>query len=46
MTCVTCDDCNGSRSVPDIFGDLEACPTCVVDAGETWVVYESESQTP
>lgn len=39
-----CEDCNGSRAVPDIFGDLVACPSCVVEAsdGACWVVWEPE----
>lgn len=36
----TCHDCSGSRAVPDVFGDLTACPSCVIEAGDTWVVYE------
>lgn len=35
-----CEDCNGSRAVPDLFGDYEACPSCVIDGGDTWVVCE------
>jgi hypothetical protein len=38
-----CDDCNGVRSVPGTFGDPEACPSCVIDAGETFVVFEEPS---
>lgn len=38
----TCSDCGGSRAVPDIFGDLEACPCCVIDAGTTFVVWEQD----
>jgi hypothetical protein len=37
-----CLDCFGARAVPDITGDYVACPSCVIDAGETWVVFESE----
>lgn len=39
-----CDDCNGSRSTPDIFGDPGPCSSCVIesDDGETWVVIEPE----
>lgn len=33
-------DCNGSRSVPDVFGDPGPCPSGVVDAGDTFVVFE------
>jgi hypothetical protein len=35
-----CLDCSGTRSVPDLFGDLGPCPSCVIDAGETFVVLE------
>lgn len=39
-----CWDCNGARAVPDDFWEHEdgyqPCPTCVIDAGETWVVWE------
>lgn len=38
-----CSQCSGSRAVPD-GGDSEdgyrACPFCVIDAGETFVVWE------
>ena len=38
-----CWDCNGARTVPDL-GDgedgYEACPSCVVDAGPTFVLWE------
>ncbi len=35
-----CLDCSGSRSVPDFFGDLGPCPSCVIVSAdsETWVV--------
>jgi hypothetical protein len=39
-----CTDCSGSRAVPDDFGLYEdgyaPCPSCVIDAGETFVVFE------
>lgn len=37
---VVCDDCHGSRSVPDFYGDPGPCPSCVIDAGNTCVVFE------
>lgn len=40
----TCLDCSGSRAVPDIFGDLVACPMCVIDAGSTFVAYEEDEE--
>lgn len=40
-----CDDCFGSRAVPDVFGDYQACPSCVIDAGNTFVVYEAEGDS-
>lgn len=43
---MTCDDCNGSRAVPDIFGDYEACPACVIDPGDTFVVFEGNGGEP
>lgn len=41
-----CIDCSGSRAVPDIFGDLVACPACVVESadGTSWVVLEPEPE--
>jgi hypothetical protein len=33
-----CDDCSDARAVPGLTGDYEACPSCVIDAGETFVV--------
>lgn len=43
LSMATCDDCFGARAVPDDFtGDYRACPSCVIDAGETWVVWENE----
>lgn len=39
-----CFDCFGARAVPDDFGGHEdgygPCPSCVIDAGPTFVVYE------
>lgn len=26
----TCDECHGTRSVPDIFGDYVLCESCTV----------------
>lgn len=44
MTERTCDDCGGTRAVPDDFGRHEdgyaPCPSCVIDAGSTFVVWE------
>jgi hypothetical protein len=37
---MTCEECSGSRAIPDIFGDYGPCPSCVIDAGETFVVLE------
>lgn len=38
-----CADCSGSRAVPDDFGQYEdgyaPCPSCVVDAGSTFVIW-------
>jgi hypothetical protein len=43
VTSAVCEDCNGARSVPDL-GEYEdgyaPCPSCVIDAGETFVVWE------
>lgn len=41
---VECQDCFGTRSTPDVFGDLGPCPSCVVvaDEGESWVVIDSD----
>jgi len=36
-----CSDCSGTRAVPGLFGDYVACPSCVIDAGETFVVFEN-----
>jgi hypothetical protein len=39
-----CPECNNSRAIPDL-GESEdgygPCPVCVIDAGETFVVWES-----
>lgn len=39
-----CWDCGGSRAVPDDFGNYQdgygPCPVCVIDAGDTFVVWE------
>ena len=35
-----CSFCSGSLSVPSLDGDYESCPSCVIDAGETWVVLD------
>ena len=47
MTVSKCDDCKGTRSTPDIFGDLGPCPSCVIesDEGTTWAVIESDVQS-
>ena len=39
-----CEDCNGTRATPTIFGDLGPCLSCVIesDDGATWVVVETE----
>lgn len=39
-----CEDCNGTRATPTIFGDLGPCPSCVIDTGETWVVFEDDER--
>lgn len=40
---LTCEDCFGARSVPDM-GECDdgygPCPSCVIDAGDTFVVWE------
>lgn len=40
-----CPDCSGSRAVPDDLGEHEdgyaPCPSCVIDAESTFVVWES-----
>lgn len=36
----TCDDCYGARAVPSLLGDYETCPSCVIDAGDTFVIFE------
>lgn len=39
----TCQDCSGSRAVPDDLGEYEdgyaPCPACVIDASETFVIW-------
>ncbi len=35
-----CPECNDSRAVPSMTGEYEACPACVIDAGETFVVFD------
>jgi hypothetical protein len=39
-----CLDCSGALAVPDDLGKHEdgyrPCPNCVIDAGETFVVWE------
>lgn len=41
---VACQDCHGTRAVPDDFGRYEdgygPCPSCVINASETFVIYE------
>lgn len=34
-----CPNCFGARATPDVFGDYVACSTCVIDGGQTFVVY-------
>ena len=43
-----CDDCGGTRSVPDIFGDPGPCPSCVIvsEDGRSWVVLEDDLAEP
>ncbi len=39
---MTCSDCHGTRAVPDgVTGGYTPCPSCVIDAGTTYVVWES-----
>ena len=40
-----CPDCNGARAVPSLIEPegYDACPTCVVDAGETFVALDDIS---
>ena len=42
-----CSDCGDARAVPDDLGVYEdgyaPCPSCVIDAGETFVVWDSET---
>jgi hypothetical protein len=37
-----CPDCNGARAVPSLLDPegYDSCPTCVVDAGETFVALD------
>lgn len=35
-----CPDCSGSRAVPGLLRDYDPCPTCVIDAGATFVVMD------
>lgn len=37
----TCPDCSGTRAVPGFLTDYDPCPSCVIDAGETFVVLEA-----
>jgi hypothetical protein len=40
----TCIDCNGSRAVPDIFGDYVLCHACTVLPREPgWTANEGPS---
>ena len=40
---MTCHDCAGARAVPDdVGGGYAPCPSCVVEATETFVCFESE----
>ncbi len=41
-----CWDCSGTRAVPDDLSEdgYGACPTCVIDAGETFVVLDDAPQ--
>jgi hypothetical protein len=43
MHSTDCLDCSGSRAVPDDLGEYEdgyqPCPSCVIDAGDTFVVW-------
>lgn len=39
-----CEDCFGARALPDMFGDYGACPSCVIDAGNSFVVYEGDQE--
>lgn len=43
---LNCWDCSGSRAVPDDFSEdgYGPCPTCVIDAGETFVVLEDAAE--
>jgi hypothetical protein len=39
---MTCDDCFGTRAAPDDEAEegYGPCPSCVLDAGSTFVVWE------
>ncbi len=38
---MTCPDCDGTRAVPDdLSGGYAPCPSCVIDATTTFVVFE------
>jgi len=38
---MTCSDCYGTRAVlDDVTGRYAPCPSCVVDAGTTYVAWE------
>lgn len=42
MTEPSYDDCNDARAVPDDYAEdgCGPCPSCVVDAGSTFVVWD------
>ena len=41
-TGTSCSDCSGALSVPaPNGGDYAPCPSCVIDAGQTWAVLDS-----
>ena len=38
---MTCPDCGGTRAVPDdVSGGYAPCPSCVIDAGSTFVALD------
>jgi hypothetical protein len=38
---MTCPDCHGTRAVPDdVTGGYAPCPSCVIDAGTTFVAID------
>ena len=40
---MSCPDCHDTRAVPDdLTGGYAPCPSCVVDAGATFVVLTQE----